>query len=126
MSSQIGSWALLSGLRISLCRKLWCRSRTRLRSCVAGAGAVAVAGSYSSDSTPSLGTSICPGCSPKKTKRRRKKKSTNKRKSKLKGPDCQKLLNLRAANVGEDIGQPKLFFTIGENCHWYNHFEKQW
>ena len=30
-----------------------------LRSGVAGAGAVAVASSYSSDSTPSLGTSIC-------------------------------------------------------------------
>ena len=28
---------------------------------------------YSSDSTPSLGTSICCGCSPKKTKRKKKK-----------------------------------------------------
>ena len=36
----------------------------QLRSRVAVA--VAVAGSYSSDSTPSLGTSICHGCSPKK------------------------------------------------------------
>ena len=31
--------------------------------------AVAVAGSYSSDSTPSLGTSICHGCGPEETKK---------------------------------------------------------
>ena len=35
--------------------------------------AVAVAGSYSSDSIPSLGTSISRGCGPKKTKKKRKK-----------------------------------------------------
>ena len=46
----------------------WCRSQTRLGSCVA----VAYAGGYSSDSTPRLGTSLCRGCSPKKTKRKRK------------------------------------------------------
>ena len=34
-------------------------------------GAVVRAGSYSSDSTPSLGTSICPGCGPKKQKKKR-------------------------------------------------------
>ena len=33
--------------------------------------AVAVAGSYGFDSTPRLGTSICLGCSPKKTKKRK-------------------------------------------------------
>ena len=32
--------------------------------------AVAVAGSCSSDSTPSLGTSICRGCGPKKKKKK--------------------------------------------------------
>ena len=36
--------------------------------------AVAVAGSYSSDSTPSLGTPICCECGPKKTKKKKKKK----------------------------------------------------
>ena len=36
--------------------------------------AVAVAGSCSSDFTPSLGTSIWHGCSPKKQKRKRKEK----------------------------------------------------
>ena len=50
--------ALLSGLR--------CRSQTWLGSCVAVA--VVQASGYSSNLTPSLGTSICCGCSPKKTK----------------------------------------------------------
>ena len=36
--------------------------------------AVVWAGSYSSDSAPSLGTSICHGCDPKKTKDKKKKK----------------------------------------------------
>ena len=35
--------------------------------------AVAVAGSYSSDSTPSLGTSICPQCGPKKQNKTKQK-----------------------------------------------------
>ena len=47
---------------------LWCRSQMRLRSCIAVA--VAVAGSCSSDLTPSLGTSICRRCSPKKKKKK--------------------------------------------------------
>ena len=40
--------------------------------------AVVWAGSYSSDSTPSLGTSICRGCSPKKTKKKKKEKPNKK------------------------------------------------
>ena len=43
-------------------RELWCRLQTCLRPHIA----VAVAGRCSSDSTPSLRTSICYGCSPKK------------------------------------------------------------
>ena len=35
--------------------------------------AVGVAGSYSSDLTPRLGTFICHGCGPKKTKKKKKK-----------------------------------------------------
>ena len=42
--------------------------------------AVAVAGSYSSDSVPSLGTSICRGCGPKKTKDQKKKKKEREKK----------------------------------------------
>ena len=55
----------LSGLRIWCCHELWCKLQTWWL----GSGiivAVAQAGSYSSDSTPSLGTSICRECSPKK------------------------------------------------------------
>ena len=56
--------ASLSGLRIRRCPELWCRSQPQLGSGVAVA--VVEAGSCSSDWTPSLGTSICPMCSPKK------------------------------------------------------------
>ena len=57
-------WSLvtLSGLMIHCCPELWCTLQTRLGSGVA----VAVAGICGSDSTPSLGTSICLGCSPTK------------------------------------------------------------
>ena len=50
------------------CPELWCRLQMRLGSCVALA--VAQASSCSSDSTPSLGTSICRRWSPKKTPKR--------------------------------------------------------
>ena len=62
--TQVWSLASLSGLRIWHCHKMWCRSQTRLGSGVAVS--VAQACSYSSDSTPSLGTSVCHGCGPKK------------------------------------------------------------
>ena len=62
--TRIQSLALLSGLRIRHCRELWRRSQTQLGSGVAVA--VTQASSCSSNSTPSLGTSICHGCRPKK------------------------------------------------------------
>ena len=65
------SLALLSELRIRHCRGLWCRSQMWLGSYIAVA--VAQASNYSSDQTPSLGTSICCGHSPKKTKDKKKK-----------------------------------------------------
>ena len=54
MRTQVQSLASLSELRISI------------------AVAVVLVSSHSSDLTPSLGTSICYGCSPKKTKGERK------------------------------------------------------
>ena len=70
MRLRVRSLASLSGLRIWHGRELWCRSQTRL-----GPGmAVAVAGSNSSNWTPSLEISICCRCSPKKTKKKKKKK----------------------------------------------------
>uniref|UniRef100_A0A8D0WRM8 FAM13A-like domain-containing protein n=1 Tax=Sus scrofa TaxID=9823 RepID=A0A8D0WRM8_PIG len=58
----------LSGLRTWRCRELWCRSQIRLGSGVAVA--VVEAGSCSSNSAPSLGTSIYSGCGPKKKKKK--------------------------------------------------------
>ena len=62
--------ASLSGLSIRRCRELWCRPQTWLGSSVA----VAVA-ACSSDSTPSPGTSMCRGCSPKKKKKKKKREA---------------------------------------------------
>ena len=57
MRRQVQSLALLSGLRIQCCQELRCRSQMRLGSSVTVA--LAQAGGYSSDSTPSLGISKC-------------------------------------------------------------------
>ena len=65
MRLQVLSLASLSGLKIRCCHELWCRSQTWLGSDVAVA--VVYACSHSSNWTPSLGTSICCECSPKKT-----------------------------------------------------------
>ena len=73
MRLQVRPLAPLSGLRIRRCRELWCRSKTRFESGIAVA--VAKAGSCSSDSSPSLGTSICHRCGPKKQKRKKKKRT---------------------------------------------------
>ena len=64
---QVRSLALISGLRIQRCCELWCRLQMRLGPGVPGA--VGSAGCYSSDSTASLGNSICCWCGPRKTKK---------------------------------------------------------
>ena len=51
------------GLGVRCCCGLWCRLETWLGSCV---------GSCSSDLTPSLGTSTCCWCGPRKQKRKKK------------------------------------------------------
>ena len=66
MRMQVQSLASLSGLRNRCCCELWCRSQMWLGS--GTAMAVVEAGSWSSDSTPSLGSSICHGCGSKKPK----------------------------------------------------------
>ena len=71
MRLQVPSLALLSGLRIWHCHELWCRLQMRLRFHVAVA--LVQAGSYSSDSTPSLGTSMCRERGPKETKKKKTK-----------------------------------------------------
>ena len=71
MKSQVPSLALLSELTIQYCHKLWCSLQTRLRSGIAVAVAQAI--SYSSNSIPSLGSSICWLCALKKKKKKKKK-----------------------------------------------------
>ena len=80
MRTQVRSLASLSGLRIRHCCKLWRRSTdlTWIQSCCV---AVMLAGSYSSNSNPSLGTSTCLRCSPTKQKKNthfKKTKNQNK------------------------------------------------
>ena len=75
MRMWVRSLAPLSVLGIWCCRELWCRSQMWLWSGVAVA--VVSASSYSSDSTPSLGTSICRGCSPKKQQQTNKQRQRN-------------------------------------------------
>ena len=70
MRMQVQSLASLSRLRIWRCLELQCRSQMWLGSSVAVA--MVEVGSCSSDSTPSLGTSVCSEGSPKKTKRKKK------------------------------------------------------
>ena len=60
MKRRVRSLASLSELRIRHCHELWCRSQMWLRPGVAVAAAQV--GSYISDWTPCLGTSICRGC----------------------------------------------------------------
>ena len=63
----VQSLALHSGLRNRCCCELWCGSQTQL-----GSGVAVVlmqADGYSSDWTPSPGTSICHRCSPRKDKK---------------------------------------------------------
>ena len=73
MRMWVQSLASFSGSGIRHCRELWCRSQVLLGSLVAVA--VGEAGSCSSYSTPSLGTSICYRCSPKSEKSNIKKES---------------------------------------------------
>ena len=69
----VESLASLSGLRIRHCRELWYWSQIQLRSHVDVAVAVVQAGSCSSDSIPSLGTSMGHTCGPRKQKTNKQK-----------------------------------------------------
>ena len=70
MRMQVQTLAPLGGLRIQHCHERWCRSQIQLGSGIAVA--VAVAGSLSSDLTPSLRTSLCHRCGYKKEKKKKK------------------------------------------------------
>ena len=70
MDTKVWSLASLIGLGIQWCHKLWCGLQMRLGSCIVMA--VVSASGYSSDLTPTLGTSICHRCGPKKEKKKKK------------------------------------------------------
>ena len=72
MRTEIPSLASLSGLKTWHCCELWCRLQVQFGSDVAVA--VAKADGYSSNSTPSLGTSIYHWGSSEKHKKKKKKK----------------------------------------------------
>ena len=96
--------ASLSGLRIQPCCELWCRSQMHLRSGIAVA--MAQAGSYRSDWTPGLGTSICHRCGPKKNKKEKKKISNN--------PVLRKVLPLMFNHVRLTIPTSHFFSVLGQ------------
>ena len=91
MRFRVPSLASLSGLRIQHCCELWYRSQTQLGSYVAVA--VVQTGNCSSDSIPSLGTSVCLGCSPKMQQQQQQKKVTQKEIQKLSNIFTIKKLN---------------------------------
>ena len=72
MRTRVQSLASLSRLRIWRCHELWCSLQMRLGSDVAVA--VTYTGSCSSNLIPSLGTSICHVCGPKKKGKKNFKK----------------------------------------------------
>ena len=73
MRMQVRSLTSLGGLRIRYCSKLWHSLQMWLGSGIAVA--VVWANSCSSNSTPSLGTSICHRCGPKKANKETKTKN---------------------------------------------------
>ena len=85
----VQSLALLSELRIQLCCELCCGLQTRLGSRVAVI--LAYAGGCNSDSTPSLGPSICCGSGPRKDKKKKKKNCLAQRKKELYASVLEKL-----------------------------------
>ena len=74
MQFRVPSLASLSGLKVWHCLELRCRSQTWLGSDIAAAVAVVLAGSCSSNWTPSLGTSICHGYGLKKLKKKERER----------------------------------------------------
>ena len=95
MGMQVQSLASLSGLRIWCCCELLCRSQMQLGSVIAMA--VATAGSCSVDLTPSLGTSICCRCGPKKKKKKKERKRKKERREL--DPACHAIMDVLMVSI---------------------------
>ena len=74
MRIRVWSLASIRRLRIQHCCELWCRSQTQLESCIAVA--LVVGWQLQLWFDPSLGTSICSKCVPRKTKKFKKLENT--------------------------------------------------
>ena len=81
----VQSLASPSGLWIWHCHELWCRLQKQFGSCIAVP--VAQPCSRISDSAPSLGSSICQRCGPKKQKRKKENLEENKTEKVVGGED---------------------------------------
>ena len=112
MTLQVQSLASLGGLRIWCRCELWCRLQMRLGSAVALA--VVQASDCSSDSTPSLGTSICCGCGPRKNFIQLQKKY--KEQNKPKKSYGKKLINIKTKSVNQETR--KLVDPICKSKNW--------
>ena len=103
----VPSLALISGLRTQHCHKLWWRSRMWFRSIIAVTVAVVCSCSSSSDSTPSLGDSICCRCSPEKTNKQTNKSCQQRilylAKLSFKGEG--KIKTLRRSKINKNCGE---------------------
>ena len=95
----IQSLALLGGLRIWRCHELWYRTQMQLGSGIAVS--LAQAGSNCSDQTPSLGTSICYGCSPKKKKKPARDAPQGKRHTQIENERMVKFLSWLIGNKSD-------------------------
>ena len=96
---------LIPGLAqwVQHCHGLWCKLQLWLGPHIAVS--VAQAGRCNSNSTPSLGTSMCHGFSPKKTKRDKKKKKKKKKECECKykpGLNCIHYVR-KVSNEGKSI-----------------------
>ena len=90
-------------LRIRYCRELWCRLKMQPGSDVVVA--VVYTSSCVSNSMPSLGTSTCHGCHPKKTKKKKKKKKKEKKRREKKRKE-------RKGVSGHRISSPPILIPI--------------
>ena len=105
LRTQVRSLASLSGLRIQHCWKLWRRLQMHLGSSVAVA--VVLAGSYSSDSTPSLELPYAAGAALESKKKKKTKKNKKKQKPK----------NTRADTLGT-YRMPGIYLILINNPIW--------
>ena len=110
MRLRVRSLALFSGLRIRHCCELWCRLQMQLGPSIAVT--VVQVGGCSSNYIPSLGTSRCHRCSPRKDKKKKKRYKRTYSKTEIESKDfLTKLKVTKRETMGGGINQ------VGINLH---------